>query len=195
MSTDSLTAHLKELRAKQKNIDETWKNTGNKPLLNFLVDLIPRALECERCSIFILNPESDNVWLQCGTELEEREVTVRLNDSMVGRVISSGKFHVEHNMENRSGGHEWVDVQTGFVTHNAMCVPILSSSENEVIGVIQILNKKPNFEFEDEDREILEKLALHIHTNIENIFLRQQMVELLKDVGIAIKKIEAHLEK
>lgn len=195
MSTDSLMERLEDLRTRQKKIDDTWKNTGNKPLLEFFIELIPRVLDCERCSIFILDPEANNIWLQCGTGLEEREVSVHLNDSMVGRVISTASPLFEHNMNQRAGVHEWVDIQTGFVTHNALCVPVKGSSENTVTGAIQALNKQPGAEFSNDDCEIMEKVAAHMQMNIENIFLRQQLAKLLEDVGVAIKKIEGCLDK
>lgn len=193
MTTPTLAQRLDELRAKQKKIDDAWKKTGNKPLLEFFVELIPRALNCERCSIFVLDPEADNVWVQCGTGLKEHQVSVPRADSLVGQVISTGQFQNDSEMENRVGPHEWVDMQTGFVTRNVLCVPVRGVTQEIVTGAIQVLNKKSFGKFTDDDRKILEKLAAHIQMNIEHIYLRQQLAKLLEETSKAVLLLESRL--
>lgn len=193
MAAIPLMQRLEELRANQQKIDEAWRNTGNKPLLEFFVELIPRALQCERCSIFILDPEADNVWLQCGTGLKELQVRVPRAESLVGHVISTGECLVQSGMENRVGAHEWVDMRTGFVTRSALCVPVHGITQKKTIGAIQALNKKTLGAFGDDDRMILEKLATQIQMNIEHIFVHQQLTKLLDDTGKAISLLESKL--
>lgn len=193
MTNPTLAQRLEELRVKQKQIDEAWKKTGNKPLLEFFVELIPRALNCERCSIFVLDPNADNVWVQCGTGLKEHQVRVPRAESMVGEVISTGKYQVDSEMENRVGAHEWVDLQTGFVTRNVLCVPVQGVTQPKITGAIQVLNKKSSSTFTTDDHKILEKLAAHIQMNIEHIYLRQQLAKLLDDTTKAVTLLENRL--
>jgi len=193
MAPNTLTQRLDELRSKQKKIDDVWKKTGNKPLLEFFVELIPRALNCERCSIFILDPEDDNVWLQCGTGLKEQQVRVPRAESLVGQVISTGQFQIDGDMENRVGAHEWVDMQTGFITRNVLCVPVSGLSQGKITGAIQVLNKRSFGKFTDDDHKTLEKLAAHIQMNIEHIYLRQQLAKLLEDTSKAVALLESRL--
>ena len=193
MAPNTLTQRLDELRSKQKKIDDVWKKTGNKPLLEFFVELIPRALNCERCSIFILDPVNDNVWLQCGTGLKEQQVRVPRAESLVGQVISTGQFQIDGDMENRVGAHEWVDMQTGFITRNVLCVPVSGLSQGKITGAIQVLNKRSFGKFTDDDHKTLEKLAAHIQMNIEHIYLRQQLAKLLEDTSKAVALLESRL--
>jgi GAF domain-containing protein len=198
MTTDSLIQRLEDLKAKQKKIDAAWRNTGDKPLLDFFVEIIPKTLNCERCSIFVLDPQSDNIWVQSGTGLKEHQVAVPRDESLVGQVISSGEAQLESDMENRVGSHEWVDMQTGYMTQSALCVPVRGAAAGQVNGAIQVLNKRGMKTFSDEDQKILERLAFHIQMNIENIYLHQQLAKLLNDTRKTISALEkriAQLEK
>ena len=198
MTTSSLIQRLEDLKAKQKKIDAAWRKTGDKPLLEFFVEIIPKTLNCERCSIFVLDPESDNIWVQCGTGLKERQVAVPRGESLVGQVISSGEAQLESDMENRAGSHEWVDMQTGYMTRSALCVPVRGAAPGQINGAIQVLNKRGMTSFSDEDQKILERLAFHIQMNIENIYLHQQLAKLLGDTRKTIAALEkriAQLEK
>lgn len=198
MTTDSLIQRLEDLKAKQKKIEAAWRKTGDKPLLEFFVEIIPKTLNCERCSIFVLDPQSDNIWVQCGTGLKERQVAVPRGESLVGQVISSGEAQLESNMENRAGSHEWVDMQTGYITQSALCVPVRGAAPGQINGAIQVLNKRGMKSFSDEDQKILQRLAFHIQMNIENIYLHQQLAKLLGDTSKTIAALEkriAQLEK
>jgi signal transduction protein with GAF and PtsI domain len=193
MTPAELQQRLDDLKAKQAKLDDAWKRTGNKQLLEFFVELIPRALDAERCSIFVLDPEANNVWVMCGTGLKERQISVPRDDSIVGQVISSGTPRVESGVDQQVGAHEWVDQQTGFVTRSVVCVPVRGVSVGETTGAIEVLNKKKLREFGADDVHLLEKLAFHVQANIESVYLRQQMLKLLIEMNKAIAAMEKKL--
>ena len=173
-TVESIDKQLTELRARQKKVEEAWRKTGNKGLLAFFVEIIPRLVDTERCSIFVLDPTQDSVWVQCGTGLEEREIEVPAKESIVGEVIAGGKPIVRMGLDNKIGIHEKVDKQTEFTTSNILCVPIFSADGAKVTGAIQVLNKRWGADYNDRDRETLEKFAVQLQQNIDNIFLRQE---------------------
>lgn len=193
MSKSKLVEKLEELRAKQKLIDSAWKKTGNKEFLQFLVEILPKTLGAERCSIFILDPVDENIWVQCGTGLIERQVTVPRGNSLVGKTISTGQYQLETDMDKHLGAHDTVAIKTGFVTRNALCVPVHGLSKKRVTGAIQVLNKNGTHTFTDEDRKILEKLAFHLQMNIENIFLKQELAKISDEMKEQIFKLENKL--
>ena len=83
-------------------------------------------------------------------------------------------------------------MKTGFVTRNAICVPVNGVTTKKVVGAIQVLNKRHG-DFDDADRKTLETLAFHLEMNIENIFLRQELAKISVEMGQKIKKLEAKL--
>jgi adenylate cyclase len=150
-------------------------------------------MDAERCSIFILDPVDEKAWLQCGTGLTEKQLQVPTKNSIVGRVISSGKLVMEDDLEDQVGAHDIVAVKTGFVTRNALCVPVNGVTTKKVVGAIQMLNKRHGM-FTDDDRETLERLAFHLEMNIENIFLRQELAKISVEMDQKIKKLEQKLK-
>lgn len=192
MDTNSVEHKLEQLRNKQQMMDKAWREAGNRKLLEFFVDVMPRALDAERCSIFILDPVDEKAWLQCGTGLSEKQLKVPTQNSIVGRVISNGEVVMESDLEEQVGAHDVVAVKTGFVTRTALCVPVHGVTTKKVVGAIQVLNKRRG-EFTDEDRELLERLAFHLEMNIENIFLRQELAKISVEMGKKIKMLEERL--
>jgi transcriptional regulator with GAF, ATPase, and Fis domain len=184
---------LQRLKEKQRVLDEAWKRTGNRDLTHFFIDIIPRLLSTERCSVFILDPKTSRIWLHCGTDLEEREVSVPRSNSMVGNVIATGKHLIQYDVDARAGIHERVDQQTGFTTKSALCVPIFNMAGDQVVGVLQALNKLGNREFSNDDIKLLKRVAFHIQMNIENVYLRQEISHLSETMGQKIKKLEGIL--
>lgn len=187
---------LNEIRAKQKAVDAKWKQTGNRAMLDFFVEIIPMALNVDRCSIFVLDPKAANVWLQCGTGLAERSISVRTENSIVGEVISSGKMIIAEDLEERMGAHYEIAMKTGFQPRNTLCVPIIGMTTKKVTGAIQVLNKRSHAAenvYSETDIDILKKLARHIQNHIENIFLRQELSKISHAMSEQIKVLERKL--
>lgn len=198
-STPKVDLHvkLKELRKKQKIIDAKWEQAGDRKMLSCFVELVPMALNVERCSIFIADPKADNVWLQCGTGVKEKSIKVAREASIVGETISTGKAVVVEDLEERMGAHFEVSVKTGFTPKNTLCVPIFGMAAKKVAGAIQVLNKTNykygNPVYSENDIKILEKLAYNIQMTIENIYLRQEFSKISKAMSQQIKMLEEKL--
>ena len=180
---------LGKIKAKQQLIDSYWDESTNTGLLDFYTRVTTSMGAAERCSIFINNPESETLWVQVGTGLENHQIEVPKEGSMVGSVISSGKPLFENNLENKDGAHKSVDSDTGFVSHNALCAPILSLDGTKVTGVIQMLNKKDNASFDDQDLSLLEEVARYMAFSIENIYLGQETLGVTENMFDTAKKL------
>ena len=194
METEQITRKLAALKKKQAEILETWQKTGNKDLIQFITDFLPKALNAERCSIFIVDPTRSDVWIQSGTGLSEKAVSVPLEaTSIVGRVIKSGVYLVADNMEDVVGAHDVAAAKTGFVTRSALCVPVHNSSADKVIGAIQLLNKTNPYS--EKDRKTIERLAMLLQKNMEQIYQRQELLNISNEMGQMIQKLERQLIK
>ena len=145
--------------------------------------------DAERCSIFIHNPETDTLWLKTGTDPQKPNIEVPKETSMVGRVLSSGQPLFENDLKHKQGAHKVVEAQTGFVTRNALCVPIASLVGENVTGVIQIINKKDGTFFDNQDLKLLQEVAKYLSLSIENIFLGQETLDVTEIILNTMKKI------
>lgn len=193
----NLQQKLEILRDKQKMVDAKWKQAGDRNLLAGFVELVPMALKVARCSIFILDPKSSNVWLQCGTGLKENAIRVSVDGSIVGETISSGRPMIADDLVDRMGVHYEVSLRTGFEPRDTLCVPIINVTSKKVIGAIQVLNKLSPTLGQDpytaKDIELLQKLAYNIQATIDNIYLRQEFSKISKAMMQQIQLLESKL--
>lgn len=63
----SLNQSLKALKARIEYVNKAWTVDTYERLLRFYVRVVPRLLEAERCSIFILDPSSKRILSKLGT--------------------------------------------------------------------------------------------------------------------------------
>jgi len=188
---------LDELREKQKLVDAKWKQAGDRNLLACFVELVPKAMNVARCSIFILDPKSSNVWLQCGTGLKENAIRVSVDGSIVGETISSGRPIIADDLGERMGTHYEVSLKTGFEPRDSLCVPIISTNTKKVIGAIQVLNKQNvpigQDPYTAKDIELLQKMAYNIQMTIDNIYLRQEFSKISRAMMDQIQLLESKM--
>lgn len=178
--------HLDEQKA---HLNAEFDATENRALLDFYIKIMPRVLNAERCSIFIYDPDSMTIWLKGGTRVEERDIEVTGEyDSIVGDVITTGKYKIVSGLDQKNGVHKEMDERTGFKTRNILCIPIRSLDGKKVTGAVQILNKKDGKEFSDEDRILLEEMAHFLQLTIENIFYNQESAIVLDDLYSTMRK-------
>ncbi len=174
------------LREKQRLINTYVENyydkSAEKDYLNFFISIINKLVNGERSSIFISDMENELVWLEAGTGIERKQITVPKDSSMVGRVISSGKPEINNNMAVQEGAHKGVDSATGFSTRNAICVPVKSLDRERVTGAIQVLNKENGGVFNEDDQKWLENIAEHMQSYIEHVYLNQETLSVMDKV-------------
>ncbi len=160
-------------------VDKYYDKHAENDFLGFFTRVIRKLADCERGSIFITDMGEETVWIEAGTEIERKEITVPRDSSMVGRVISSGKAEINNKMADKEGAHKDIDSSTGYSTNNAICVPVISLDGKKVTGAIQVLNKKKGGKFTRNDQKWLEEVAENIALNIEHAFLQQETLSMV----------------
>ena len=185
--------NMDQLREKNalisSQVETYYDESAEKDYLDFFTRIINKLVDSERSSIFINNPENETVWLEVGTGVERKQITVPKQGSMVGTVIASGKAEINNEMMSQEGAHKNVDTSTGFVTRNAICVPVKSLDGKQVTGAIQVLNKGNDDSFNDEDQKWLEDIAQNIQFNIEHVYLQQETLGIMDKVLTAFGQL------
>ncbi len=160
-----------------------FDDSAKQGFFSFFVRIICKTIAGERCGIYITDLENKTVWLEAGTGFERKEIAVPLTtNSMVGKVISTGKPIISNNMMDQDGYHKKVDSSSGLETRNGICVPVRSLDNARITGAIQMLNKENGEVFTEEDQQWLEYIAENIQFNIEQTFLQQETVSLMDKV-------------
>lgn len=154
----------------EKRIDYTqviWEITKQLQEAESLEDALRSALNqvvtavgAEAGTIWFYNSKGDgkiypSFWIG-GADL----TGMRLNsgEGIAGAVVESGKTTVVRDCQKDARWAGRFDEKTGFVTKSMVCVPLVN--KYEVIGCIQIINKKDGSLYDDDDVKICEDLAM-----------------------------------
>ena len=85
-------------------------------------------------------------------------MSLELGEGIAGTVVKEGKPTVVKDCQKDKRWAGRFDEATGFVTKSMVCVPLVN--RYEVIGCIQIINKKDGSLFDDDDISLCENLAM-----------------------------------
>jgi GAF domain-containing protein len=137
------------------------------------VKSLPLLLQAETCNIFVYDPDNGRAWVEVGTGVGERDFDVPTKSTLVGKVIASGEPLIAHDFRFHDEGFEGERAR-GPMSRNAAYAPIRSGYRNEVIGALEVLNKRGGQDFTDADVEILEQAAESIRDLVDSAFLAQK---------------------
>ncbi|MGN1415737.1 MAG: ATP-binding cassette domain-containing protein, partial [Oscillospiraceae bacterium] len=85
-------------------------------------------------------------------------LSLELGEGIAGTVVKEGKSTVVKDCQKDKRWAGRFDEVTGFVTKSMICVPLVN--KYEVIGCIQIINKKDGSLYNDDDISLCENLAM-----------------------------------
>ncbi|MCP4106339.1 MAG: sigma-54-dependent Fis family transcriptional regulator [Desulfobacteraceae bacterium] len=166
------------------NVDEYWS------LVKFYSGILPKLMDAERCTIYIIEMVTEKICSMVGTGLEKKLIEPPKNQSIVGRVISTGKAIIAEDLDKRTGYHTRVDAETGFVTRNMVCAPIISVTGHGVTGAIQVLNRRGETSFTEEDKVLLEDISNHLSASIESIMLTQEILRISGQLNREVERFD-----
>jgi transcriptional regulator with GAF, ATPase, and Fis domain len=185
---DDVSHKLNDLKTRLEQVNRAWTINDYESLLKFYVGIVPKIMDAERCSIFIVEPGTERIWLKCGTGLREKEIKPPKEGTIVGNAISSGKWIIANDIE-RSAYRTELASKTKFITRNLICVPIKSLTEQGIAGAIEVLNKHRGEQFTSKDGELLQEVADYLSMALENILLNQEILQISKRLNREIDKI------
>lgn len=157
-------------------------------VLNALVEMISQELNAERGTLFLNDPDTNELYSRVAQGNFQREIRILNTNGIAGHVFTNGSPLIIHDAYADPRFNRTIDEQTGFTTHSILCVPI-KTVKGEIIGVAQSLNKR-NGKFTKHDLHLLEAmtsqgtLALQSAQFIERMqALRRQEMEFIDVVS------------
>ncbi|MBV5320150.1 MAG: GAF domain-containing protein [Sulfuricurvum sp.] len=145
--------------------------------LDRLEDALPSISEeakaivnAERCSIFMVDTEGEMLWTKLSDGIGR--IAIGINSGIVGDTVQKKTAQLVNNPYEDSRFLAKIDEKSGFVTRNILAIPIFSSRQ-EVIGVIQLLNKYHG-DFDEKDEGIMSFFANYISGTLELALLMEK---------------------
>jgi transcriptional regulator with GAF, ATPase, and Fis domain len=185
---DDVSHRLNDLKMRLEQVNRSWTIHDYESLLKFYVGIVPKIMDVERCSIFIIEPSTNSIWLKYGTGLQEKEIVPPKEGTIVGDTISSGKWIIANDLE-KSVYHTELASKTKFITRNLICAPIKSLTEQGIGGALEVLNKHGGEDFTNKDGETLQEIANYLSMAIENILLNQEILQISNTLNKETDKI------
>ena len=136
------------------------------PLLQKIMAAITRMLDAERCTLFINDPKSNELYSYVGQGLGSATIRLPNHMGIAGAVFTSGQtVNIPYAYADLRFNPAF-DKKTGFFTRSILCVPVTNKA-GAVIGVTQVLNKRGGA-FNDGDEARLKAFTSQISIGIEN---------------------------
>jgi len=148
--------------------------TNIDSLLTMIAQQIQQALQADRCTVFLLDDETQELWSKVALGLEMQEIRFPATKGLAGHVAMTGEtINIKNAYESEYFNKE-IDLQTGYKTKNILCMPIRNLS-HQIVGVFQVLNKlEGDFTQKDEDLLIAIGSSAGIAIENANLFNKQQ---------------------
>ncbi len=133
-------------------------------LLRVIMDEVKSVLQCDRCTVFVLDRERNELWSKVAHG--EKEIRFAAHLGIAGHVATTGRVINIPDAYADDRFNPNIDKQTGYHTQTILAAP-MRNKLGEIIGVFQTLNKHDGH-FTGEDEETLDAISALSATQIEN---------------------------
>lgn len=149
-------------------------------LLMILADLGKSLVLADRCTVWLHNSETSQLWTIVAHGIER--VMIPDNSGFIGHSFSTGESLIVEDAYEDARFNEAIDRSTGYRTKSVLCIPF-RNSDGIVIGAFQAINKMTLSEiFTQRDKEILTLAASYSGKSLESSILRDELIETQREM-------------
>jgi adenylate cyclase len=163
---------------------------GIEGLIERAVLISSKVMNADRATLFLIDVASGELWSKVAQGEQTREIRVPAGIGIVGWVTQHDQLLNIDDVYTDFRFNPEVDRHTGYRTRSMLCGPV-KNLNGEIIGVIQIINKKTG-RFTQEDELLFPALVYQIAIGLDNYQLYQkiltnhQKMAVLLDVATSI---------
>lgn len=130
---------------------------------------IGQILQADRATIFLVDADKEQIWSKVAQDDGKHPLEIRLpmNRGIAGHVATTGECLNIPDAYSHPLFNPEVDRETGYHTRNILCMPIFST-KNQVVAVVQLLNKKGKHPFTATDEQQFREFAESIGIILES---------------------------
>ena len=136
------------------------------------------VMEAERCSIFLHDPKTDELWSTVALGMAGEVIRIPSSTGLAGSCFQTGETINLGDAYIDERFNKEVDSHTGYHTKSVLCMP-LYNREGSRFGIIQLLNKKDGV-FTNEDETFLQTFGNHASVFIEMAQLQKARINALE---------------
>jgi putative methionine-R-sulfoxide reductase with GAF domain len=147
-------------------------------LLTTIISIVTSELLCEECSVLLYDEENKEFEFftavgETGMELVKERFPA--DKGIAGRALREKTTQVVNDVQSDPDFYGNIDKDHGFKTRSIIAAPLLSG--DELVGVINALNKVESKFFDKEDDQILSAIADEVAMAVKNARLFDYVVD------------------
>lgn len=166
--------------ASNLSLHETLQN-----ILNAAVEVV----EAQGASLFLLNKDNADELIGVaavglGADIIQG-VRVPVGEGVAGWVAREAQPQLVADMTSDSRFYRNIDDKTGLQTHSLIAVPLINA--DQMIGVIEVVNKLNDQSFDENDLRLLESMAGTAAISVVNARLFDESLRRVRELGMLLK--------
>ncbi|MGO9138669.1 MAG: ATP-binding protein [Syntrophales bacterium] len=165
-----------------------------KQLLKIIMQSAERVMQAEASSVFLIDRQTDELYFEVATgpkEEEVKKIRLKKDEGIAGWVATTGVSLLVPDVSKDPRFAKRVDAETHFITRSILCVPL--KVRNQMIGVVQVVNRLGTESFSESETKFLEALASQAAIAIENTNLYEHLEERAEQLNKELKKVNINL--
>jgi len=143
-----------------------------KELFAAVMQMAKELMEVERSTLFMVDKKKNIMYTIVADGADPIEIPYGAGlagaAGTTGKAVNVADAYLDHRF-NRD-----IDLKTGYRTKTVLCFPIFNSRD-EVIAVIQLINKRSGLKFSRADEELIAAFCSQLAVSIENVLAIEDM--------------------
>lgn len=137
--------------------------------LRAVMEQARRLMKADRSTLFMLSRETDELWSKIATTDDAAPLEIRIpaSQGIAGYVSGTGQIVNIPDAYQDSRFDPSTDQRTGYRTRSILCMPVYSSN-GDLIGVTQLINKENEGSFSSSDEEFMQAFNTQAGIALEN---------------------------
>ena len=167
--SENLNFYKTELKKTELLLEINKKIAGLKNLSEILwtiIDFVTENVDGDRGTLFLNDSETNELYSRVAQGELTREIRILNTVGIAGAIFTSQQGEIIHEVYSDSRFNKEVDQDTGYTTRNLVCTPV-KTVNGQIIGVIQILNKKKG-RFTKDNLNFVDAIATQAAVSIQN---------------------------
>lgn len=154
-----LEERVKQATAKRDALMATAKILGStrevEELFSAIMVHAKTLMEVERTTMFLVNKPGESLYTMVADGLGEMgEINIPWDKGLAGACFTTKQVVSIRDAYEDERFNKDVDKRSGFRTKSVLCYPVLNAAD-EVIGVIQLINKETGLGFTEQDEDLV----------------------------------------
>ncbi|MBF0426458.1 MAG: sigma-54-dependent Fis family transcriptional regulator [Magnetococcales bacterium] len=177
MPSQSVSKRLQLLQERLDQVNQAWTLRDQEALLGLFVGILPSLLDAEWCRIHHAEPGIPQLWRGYDSDRPQGVVIALTTGTIAERVLTRGEPLLYDARDPVVGG------DGGPPRRNGLCMPIHSLAGTEILGCIDLRNRRSALPFtEEEDLPLLRTVARHLAFVLETARLNRDIIAISNQV-------------